>query len=400
MLTKNRAMSRFLTSQALTAAIVGGVVLINSVAWGIPLLMGSGQSASAVVGTNISTGSLPRLRGDQPSVLKQAVLRAPKALMPLPQQAPNRSRPVSKAERGAQLPPLPMARLLPTRPLPVRQPKTLFPRPVAPPGHLSADQLAKSSASATEPRRAVLRKPVRDVVLVSPYTPGVRIAPNGRGHQWRHRNLHVSSGATTLDRAREIARRASLRFEQMRHQLAGLDGRGVVASNDVHIQRRALLPVAVRPPRIVVDGAARHSVARSAYSEVRTRLIRRPLNRAATPRQDVAAVPTAPPPGTIQSRLLLQEERAPSAPGVVEVPPPARIARLSPQAAKRSPRRARVRRARVRRGGVRAQRRPARSRRANKFRKARHRRSSRKINGFHREFHRQLVAVNFFGGSR
>ena len=150
MLTKNRATSQFLTSHVLTAAIVGGVVLINSVAWGIPLLVGSGHSDSALVGANIKTGALPRLTGEQPSLVKQAVLRVPTDLMPLPEQAPGRSlapksyKSASLVVRGKQLPPLPIARLLPARSWPIRQPKTLFPRPTTPPSQWSPDQVAKS----------------------------------------------------------------------------------------------------------------------------------------------------------------------------------------------------------------------------------------------------------------
>ncbi len=184
----------------------------------------------------------------------------------------------------------------------------------------------------------------------------------------------------------------------MRARLAGLDDRRVIASNEARTHHRALQPVAARPPRIV-DGAVGHNATKSAYSYVRTRLVRRPLKPVATLPPVVAVVPRAPAPATRQNQRPVTVASVPIAPDV-EAATPTPLVRVAPKAAKRSPRRARARPVRAKRASLRSKRNRIRRRRAINARKIRRRRAPRKINGFRRDFHRQLVAANFFGANR
>lgn len=401
MLTKNRAMSWFLTSRALTAAIVASVVLVNSVAWGIPLLVGSDRSRPALDRTDVKTGSVTK--PDKPATghrrrVTKTVMQVQRALIPLPDQAPQRlslqglrKSALYNIGRAEPLPPPPAMLAVPSRPWQSRQPITLFPRPEAAPELLQSSRLATTTDDAIAPPRRFTqtRNSVRDIVLVSPYTPGVRVAPDGRGHEWRHRNLRTPEGATTLDKAKAIARRAARRFEQMRDRMAGLDAGD--ASNEERARSRALMPVASRPPRIV-DGAVGHYASKSAYSHVRARLIRQSLGQIGTLPSDISTMQAARVSAT-------SDVNTPHSAGdihpnsAVKVSQPKRVARLTPKMTARS----RRRRARIRGTAVlRKQRQAANRRRATRRRD----RSTRKINGFRSDFHRQLVAANFFGNAQ
>ncbi len=406
MLTQNRAMSWFLTSRALTAAIVASVIFINFVAWGIPLLVGLGHSRPAHDGTDIKTGSVAR--PDWPATgrrgrVTKTVLQVQRALIPLPDQAPEqlslqglRKSALHKIGRAQSLPPPPTMLALPSRPWQSKQPITLFPRPEAAPELVQSASLATTTDGAIAPLRGFTRtrNSVRDIVLVSPYTPGVRVAPDGRGHEWRHRNVRTPTGATTLDKAKAIARRAARRFEQMRDRMAGLDARGAAAGGEERARSRALMPVASRPPRIV-DGAVGRYASKSAYNYVRARLIRRSIGHVGTPPSDIPTMQAA----RVSAR---PDVNTPHSAGdtrpnpAVKVSQPKRIARLTPKETARS----RRRRARARGAAVLRKQRQASRRRGARRRETRRHRSTRKINGFRSDFHRQLVAANFFGNAQ
>lgn len=378
MLTQNRAMTGFLKSRALTAAIVSSVVLVNSVAWGIPLLVGSGPSNPRPAYSDIRTGSLPavRERVHHPS----ATLSSNQPSFPLPAKAPPRAKAqhvkqVAVVSTGAE-------RALPRRPI------TMYPRPEPTP---DMDKEARSRtttqlAAAPIATRTGAPNVVREVVLVSPYTPGVRIAPGRHDGGWRHRRSQTEGdGVSTLDKARAIARRAARRFEQMRNRIAHADQHAV--DPDRSQRRSALLPVAPRPPRIIEAPEGGRSASKSAHSYVRARLVRRPLSNAARTRQFALA------PANIQS---VTETAAPTS---------ARRASQPDQSTRRA---AAVRKAVRKRTTARARRRIAKTRvrqrttvrrRKARQRFARSRRAPRKVNGFSRSFHRRLVAANFFGGS-
>ena len=382
MLYNHSMLSRLLSSRTLTVAIVSTVVLINSVAWGIPLLVTASQQRTVLDGSKTNAASPPTL--PEPRVERRgnrmATVAPPKARkrIPLPVQAPG-------SEHLRAL-------------LQSREPATMFPRPVAAPAAtktLSASAV-RNRVGARDlggPQRE--RYAARDIVLVSPYTPGVRIAPDGRGHEWRHRNLRSSSGPTTIDRARAIARRAAQRFEQMRDRMAKHNARGSAPTVEDRAHGLALLPVAPRPPRIVTGSVGR-SATKSSRSYIRARLVRRPITSISLqpPRNfspafvmSVAPAQAAAPPS--------EETRS----GVEQ-----RVAHLTPPSTVRVERtRARPRKVRRRRGTARAREkwRRARRHRATRSRHTRRTRQRsrgpRRINGFRRGFHRQLVAANFFG---
>ncbi|MFY0613228.1 MAG: hypothetical protein JXQ99_16975 [Hyphomicrobiaceae bacterium] len=379
MLNNHRTMSRFLSSQTLTVAIVSSVVLINSVAWGIPLLVKAGEadpvqdisSTNTIAAPTLPTPLVKRAEG---KVVKSAFRGSSAPVIPLPAKAPE-----FEQER-----------------LHSREPATLFPRPQAAPELLQVTTAAAAPVRLGAPQRSRqrARHSARDIVLVSPYTPGVRVAPDGRAREWRHRNLRSSSGTTTFDKARAIARRAAQRFEQMRDRMAKLDARDA-ATNEERARGLALLPVAPRPPRIVTGSVGR-SATKSAHNYVRARLIRRPIGDAIVwpPRNFSPAFVMSVAP----AEAIVVPADSPSA------QPTQRLARLTATAVARSPRR-RSRSVRSRRSAARARSKWLRAKRSRasravrtaRRRSKRYRRYPRKINGFRRSFHRQLVAANFYG---
>lgn len=384
MLTQNRAMTGFLKSRALTAAIVASVVLANSVAWGIPLLVGNGPLKSRPAYTDLRTGSLPGVREEGHT--SNTVLSSNKPNFPLPAKAPPRAE-QQGIERVA------LVSGGDARPNLARRPITMYPRPEPTP---DLDKEARSrttarSETAPPPAQPDLRKTTREVVLVSPYTPGVRIAPGRHDGKWRHRQLRAKVEATsTLDKARAIARRAARRFDQMRDRIARAD-RHAVEPDRSHL-RSALLPVAPRPPRIV-EAPGTKSASKSAHNYIRARLVRRPLGiaPASAPRTRQFALAPA----------SIEAEAATAAPTEARpVSRPDRLTRTSPAARKTRRKRASTRsRRRVARVRGR-QRTTVRRRNARRRPVTSHRRAPRKVNGFRRGFHRQLVAANFFGSSR
>jgi hypothetical protein len=400
MLTQNRADAQFLTSRALTVAIVASVVLINSVAWGIPLVVGGSRNLSPLLdGSRMTTGTVPKLEkaGERSTKITKQPHRS---LVPLPGQAPSYTD-VSSINSAKQV-------AGPVEPLtvtPSRKPLTLFPQPEPrlklpkPPRIAAAVHDRRSAKRQASPNA---RELVRDVVLVSPYTPGVRISPKGRGHEWHHRNLRVANGQTTLDTAKAIARRAARRFEQMRDKMARLDARNARGLRDGRTHRRALLPVASQPPRIAGYNSGR-SASKSARSFVRARLVRRPLAGAAALRAHIRPVNTR----LVHARPISRDQiptnvnlRLTQSPvsGAFKL---RQVARLMP-VARRTIKRSRRSIARNRTGGKakRSYRRKRRIvRRTAKVRHSQRRRRSRKVDGFRRGFHRQLVAANFFGNS-
>lgn len=388
MLSNHGTMNRFLSSRTLTVAIVSSVVLINSVAWGIPLLVKSGQPGALLDGSKVTTDALPRSSGSVEKRLEikaaKIALDADRALIPLPAKAPMRE----EAQAVLQS----------------REPATMFPRPQAAPVLLlqaSQEATAPDRDGAVKRGRGVVleRHAARDIVLVSPYTPGVRVAPDGRGHEWRHRNLRISSGPTTYDRAKAIARRAAQRFEQMRDRMAKLNVRDAGSTNAERVRRLALLPVAPRPPRIVTGSIGRRAT-KSASNYIRSRLVRRPIGHS------IARLPRNFSPAFVMSvaPAPAMSSGAPTVNSGKRVAQPRRVARLTTTATIRTQRkRARSRAVRSRRNAARTRRLRVKRNRATARRRItrrtvrRSRRPARRINGFRRGFHRQLVAANFFG---
>ncbi|MFT7578245.1 MAG: hypothetical protein ACI9XZ_004652, partial [Alphaproteobacteria bacterium] len=307
MLTQNRANAQFLTSRALTVAIVVSVVLVNSVAWGIPLLVGGSSHSSPLLDSSrMTTGTISKLKkARQPStkLAKQSPQKIYAGLVPLPNQAPGRAyeavvhsaKSVSENVGRQGLPELALS----------SKPSTLFPRPeprleLPKPPRIAA--AVHDNAGTKRQLHLKIRKRAQGVVLVSPYTPGVRISPKGSGHEWRHRNLRVANGQTTLDTAKAIASRAARRFEQMRDKMANLDVRRARGFGEGGAHRRALLPVAPQRPRIAGNSDA-HSVSKSARNYVRARLVRRPLAGVASSQTRTSGASRDPIPTNVNRRI-------------------------------------------------------------------------------------------------
>lgn len=409
MRAEGHTVRRFLPSNCLTIAIVGTVVLVNSVAWGIPLLVRDEDRPAMDQMAGI--GAVARSALQHSSLVTAAI--------PLPVPAPPHS---DIARTG----------LAPVS----RPPATLFPRPEP------APRFATQSVAAGRIRPAE-RSPQgrQEIVSASPYSPGVRPGADG-GLEWRHRILHDPSGASTLEAAKAIARRAAERIDQMRDRMAKLDA---PLSEDENARQRTLLPVAPQPPRIVGN----FGVAKNEQSSVRPRLVRRPIGtRVATsaPAPQVASAAVRPASELRFSRQLAARQRA------VAATEPQRPARLSPPSesavsaadaaraaraasAARAARTAEVARAdevaRIEAAATARRRlaalnaaaprrtleqhvrvRPARATRyrrkqRNEVRMARQRPripnenigNRGRIDGFRRGFHRQLVRSNFFGST-
>lgn len=383
MLTQIRAKTGFFRSRALTAAIVSSVVLVNSVAWGIPLLVGSGQSKSRPAYSDIRTGSLPKAQPG--SNFSRTALKPIESRLPLPVQAP----PIGTAQVAKQV--AAVSGVGEQRSA-KRRPITMYPRPEPTPilGKQVRSQPAPKLASARTTTQSGVRRTVREVVLVSPYTPGVRIAPGALNNEWRHRQVgSAADGVSTLDKARAIARRAAQRFEQMRDRITRADRHA--ADPDRSQRRSALLPVAPRPPRIVEAPGGRRSASKSAHSYVRARLVRRPIGASGTAAPRTRQFALAPADiGSMSGAATPAEASQATRPSRVVRPSPTVRGAARRRTSERS--RRRVARARARRRSV--------VRRRARQRTVRTRRAPRKVNGFRRSFHRQLVAANFFGGGR
>lgn len=436
---------RLLSTRALTGAIIASVVLVNTVAWGIPLLSGRDHRAELVAGSNIKTASLPRPTAPASSLAETLPSHPPGSAptrshlppapvaksaiwsMPLPSQGPIMAQPVSTSAvpRFAFVTSdAPIALLIPSE----QAPATLYPRPETPPRNLFLNETAPPSsvvpakaqpASApARPREAEIGP--REIVLVSPYTPGVRTAPNGHGREWRHRNLRASQGATTLDTAKAIAKRAAEQFEQMRDRMAKLDAQSADLSESERARSRALLPVAPQPPRVVDSGIGR-SLAKSAYSFVRPRLVRRPIGGSViASAYNPSVAPEAASPSTETSAVQRAQRPAQGEPTKVERQMKRQRALARANAVRIDLKRANLRKANLRRAALKRrynlnakrkrlavarEKRRSAQRRAFRVGAARARvtkrrryssRRGRKIDGFRRSFHRQLVASNFF----
>jgi hypothetical protein len=455
---QNINLRRFLSSRSLTVVIVGSVVLVNSMAWGIPLLVGKRQvqyglaSKSTQSASSLATRALAQRRptGDvQSAMVPLPELRPARRVrqeqpIPLPDPAPHKATrsgsvianavvlAMHNRAAAAALYPRPEAAVLSpiTRPLPNAT------GPGKPPAALRAETF-------------VTRKlPMRDIVLVSPYTPGVRVSSVGRGYAWRHHAPRSSSRPSTLDTARAIARRAAKRFEDMRNRIAKFDRRDKELAMQERRRQRALLPVAPRPPRIVNHSGSRSAV-KSAQKFLRPRLVRRPLGRSTTMRTAQLKIAAAAPASAAKvrtlsrshtatsnttrqrkqrrigqpdrvARLLHATRRAQEAQSNIQTterrqrlsalkvaighrnrPLTKQISNTSRAAARQRDRAERHRRARRSIVSSRTSSRRSTARRhwRSSARRSRHakRRRSRRIDGFRRNFHRQLANVNFFG---
>lgn len=400
MLTQTWPGARILSSRALTPAIILCVVLINSVAWGIPLLLGMENRVTTAGGAiQITTGALSK----PPSVDRRQVNSVSRPIVPLPRRAPIRqagrvalSDKAAERASGAQAPKS-------TSSAPSGIPSTLFPRPV-PRLALNEERKPEAIAIRGDVAKQVFhsqakRRHVRDVVLVSPYTPGVRISPNRHGHGWRHRNPIANAGQTTLSTAKDIALRAARRFEEMRDRMAKLDARTASGHRESKLNRQLLRPVVSQPPRIAGQTSGL-SDTRSSQVFVRARLVRRPIVGARVSQQ-------TPETQTLQTQAAELSRHQTIRSGASKRPSSnqRRLARLTPPPVSNKTKRVRRTilrgRTKVRRGRVRRakQQRSRTARRVVKTRQTKRRDRSRKVNGFRRGFHRQLVAANFFGSS-
>lgn len=385
MLTLIRLSAKSLSSSMLTFAIVACVVVVNSVAWGIPLLLGEdGRANSLPAAVSITTGSVAK----PPKTDRRRVEVSTAPPVPLPRPAPPREtkRTGLSFQTASQT-------SAPTR----SKPSTLFPRPEprlilrSEPGSstVMVGREVSKVLSVSRPKRTHFR----EVVLVSPYTPGVRVSPNRRGHEWRHRNLRAQDTRTTLDTARAIALRAAQRFKEMRNRMAKLDAQTASVLSEGRLNRQSMRPVAPRPPRIAGQSSG-FSESRSARAFVRARLTRRPIEGAVTSPQRAMT----------RSVKLPRDQASLSHGATRTLSGNGRIARFAPVSSRKIKRvgrskardRTRARRAKARR----AKRHRSRiTQRLVRARKTRRKSRSRKINGFRRGFHRQLVAANFFGSS-
>lgn len=393
-----------LATNALTFSIVGVVVLVNSVAWGIPLLTGTDRGGSqhhAKRPVSLTTGAIPRpaRRPDMPARVSAPV--------PLPERllAPGMSEQSGPDATQAA------------------SPKTLYPMPEPAPAKLlqPPSELRPEPQSTREVRTvSAPRYGWRDTAMVSPYAPGFRVKPEAKAKAAPPSSpAEALARDTTLERARQIARRAAQRFEAMRARLEAPESRHQAEANG------HTLPLSARQPTASLIGSS--SASKSAFADVRPRIVRRPIQP-----DPVAEVETSPitvaavPPAARVERRLHDGGADAAAPGSVTasssasvaptVPIPARHVRplrtaglseprstpersrstpvtrhAEPAARSGPPPRSRTERRRARQAALRAKRRE---------RRLASRRKPRKIDGFRPGFHRQLVSVGFFGAQR
>ena len=304
-----------------------------------------------------------------------------------------------------------------------RAPKTLYPLPEPAPSQLLVPPSKPASTpTVTPPETRVTRTasaPIyawRDTARVSPYAPGVRMKELEKPAPSTARppaEVYELEKDTTLERARQIARRAAERFEAMRARLDAPQ-----SSRQAGLSAQTL-PLGARQPTASLIGST--SASKSAFADVRPRIVRRPIEPAApmleqppvsvaaapvtplelgsTPAQaeadragppppvrptpiTAAAVPTVPVP-TVHHRPRQTASLTKPRPSAEETAAHAPVSRAVSTARQQTAQR-RVKRslARVKNRESRVASRPAR----------------RKIDGFRPSFHRQLVSANFFGG--
>lgn len=560
MIMQKRMFRTSRSSSKLTIAIVTSVVLINSVAWGIPLLVRDETGAMPGVASHIQTGSLvqvppaPVLLPDGASQLAAVLPPAPvmqpamqsamqsgaeRNVIPLPSRAPAQpavlqatvaplkfpDQTEAKAQSELRVIALrPLASRLSlfempapetsssetssteiTPPAPINPPlsKTATPAAAAPlphsvsrpgiriavtPGHfdragvvgaerrkieqsssflnpVNEQRATPSDFGTTEAMRDRTRpqqkskqtSEKKDVVFVSPYSPGVRMTTRRQGVSDDRPNLRATPSTSTLGTARVIASRAAERFQEMRDRMVRIAVQGEGSEHDM-ANRRAVRPVvSIAPqgvPRVIAAAPKRQAYARFSelpssrmgiginanndQSLVRPRLVRRPIPDVTGPSsgdpmpsaptkyvasRDVSArhiVISRAAAGLRAPRAAEPTRSAPKLPSAAEAAVkqpslPQKFARAEPATRNVVIEVRRVRRLRARQSSrLRQQKQRAardRKRRATPSRRVRiatsyserriyrsNRRSRGKIDGFRRSFHRQLVKANFFGG--
>ena len=405
-------------SNTLTFLIVGFVVLINSVAWGIPLLTSAKTAPGEGTSIPATTGAIPRpIRG----AMDLASRGAP---VPLPAMAPNGSTETAPAARYASAEQV------------NRAPKTLYPQPERAPEQLLGppNEIAAAAPDAPPAREPDIRPRNLDLAFVSPYAPGVRIQPRADSQSsgvTPPRSSYEHDRDSTLARAREIAQRASRRFEAIRARLQERE------ASSPHETGATALPLDARRQTASLIGSGR--AAQSPVTPVRPNLIHPPIS----PSQEVASieVSSSPPPkpsasapsAAGQEGAIADTRPLAATPVTVPIPtvhhrpdPPSQIATAQepprdpiasepvartddttatgetkptgqkPKVASSS-RPAEVASGRAERRRRAAQRRQNRTRRRTQQAS---RSRQQKIDGFGKNFHRQLVSANFFSNQR
>jgi hypothetical protein len=314
------------------------------------------------------------------------------------------------------------------------------------------DRLARNESGGGNPRtagetrrtklpvdRTLQKKPDSEVVMASPYSPGVRMAGNRQMPAARKLDGHSSTDPTALVTAQAVARRAAERFRQMRDRM--MTKALQADSVDELARQRFMRPVIARAPQgaprvipaspgtqrvltpsvlqsgrmgIGINAKAEENSPRSGL--VRPRLVRQPLSNNDTTSPVVASAgatsrhvaisrsaanlrltdinQTEAAAGRILAPSRTTENKRPSLPQLLARATPADEVVMEVR---------RVRRAQASRSGRHKRSYDGRSkqRRTSAHRVARQtyrpsRRSKRKIDGFRPSFHRQLVRANFF----
>jgi hypothetical protein len=283
--------------------------------------------------------------------------------------------------------------------------------------------------------RGAVTRPAREVVLASPYAPGVRLPVDRRmtvtGRVGQHQPRPWPSDAGALNSARAVARRATEQFRQLRDRMAT---RALLARPDDDMaRRRTMRPVVAREPQVaprviaavsatqrtlpwrVMEanrmgiGIKTNSIEPSAGTDTarqeegrrgpalrqatRPRLVRQPLPLPESVAESVAKSVPDPVPESVHYGQT--QATKPSLPQLLARATPAeqhdiKDARLI----ERAP--ANVRTRKSRRHDRNARRRRAATRQAVRRPTRTSRWSRRKIDGFRPSFHRQLVRANFF----
>jgi hypothetical protein len=405
-------------SNTLTFLIVGFVVLINSVAWGIPLLTNAHTATEESTSIPATGGAIPR-----PSRVGMD-LPSRGAPVPLPAMAPNGHPESAPAARNISSEHVNWA------------PKTLYPQPERAPEQLLGppNEIVAAAPDAAPARGLDVRPRNPDLAFASPYAPGVRIQPR-TGSQGSGvtppQSSYEHDRDSTLARAREIAQRASRRFEAMRARLEERE------TSSPHETDATVLPLDARRQTASLIGSGR--AAKSAVASVRPNLIHQPISRA----QEVASIevssspppkPSASAPSAAGPEAAIADPRPLAAtPVTVPIPtvhrrpdPPSQIATAQEpprgpvesepvartdgttgagetKPAGQKPKVASSSRTAEVANGRAERRRRAAQRRQNTTRRPTQqasRRRQQKIDGFGKNFHRQLVSANFFSNQR
>lgn len=303
-----------LGSNTLTFVIVGVVVLINSVAWEIPLPTGTERPTPTETVARLNdpvsatNGTIPH------PTPRPAGLSAGQSSVPLPEMAPSGSR------LAGHLAPSELQENT------TRRPKTRYPHPERAPELLLLPVNNSEPAEVTTDDKSVLvrsngyRAP--DLAMVSPYAPGYRMLrppATERSNSPAPYALQDLDKETTLERAREIAQRASRRFAEMRARLEPRDqSRPQTTGN-------ALLSLDARRPTASLIGSS--STTKNAVAEVPPELIRSPL----LPSVTITGDDDVPADTTVPSAVVRKPNRTP------EVAQPVRIASVPIPAANSRP---------------------------------------------------------------